>query len=156
MTEEENLKESEKKEPSEKPFQKGWNTLVQGMKGGFDKFQKSIEDQSKKNKEGWVENKGKFNKFFKDAKKDWDAKIEALNTDMEKRKLESKEQWEAHKKKVNQDLKDWQDKTKQDWKNGVSTFKKGFFKAYLWFWALTLPILIVIIIVIVVVSNLMP
>jgi len=79
-----------------------------------------------------------------------------LNTDIEKRKIESKEQWDAHKKKVNQDFKEWQDKTKQDWKNGVSSIKKGFFRAYLWFWALTLPILIVIIIVIVIVSNLMP
>jgi len=67
MTEEENLKESEKKEPSEKPFKKGWGSFVDGIKGGFDKFQKSIEDQSKKNKEAWEGNKEKFNKFFKDA-----------------------------------------------------------------------------------------
>ncbi len=87
MTEEDNLKEPEKKEPSEKPFKKGWGSFVDGIKGGFDKFQKSIEDQSKKNKEAWDGNKEKFNKFFKDAKQDWDAKIEALNTDMEKRKL---------------------------------------------------------------------
>lgn len=156
MTEDENLKESGKKELSEKPFQKGWNSFVNGIKSGFDQFQKSIEDQSKKNKEGWKENKVKFNKFFKDAEQDWDTKIKEWNTDMEKRKIESKEQWEAHKSKVTQDFKDWQENTKKDWKNGVSTFKKGFFKAYIWFWVLTLPILIVVIIVIVLVVGLLP
>ncbi|MHA2181159.1 MAG: hypothetical protein ACXAAH_07030 [Promethearchaeota archaeon] len=156
MTEEDNLKEPEKKESPEKLFQKGWNNFLDGIKGGFDTFQKSIEDQSKKNKEAWEGNKEKFNKFFKDAKQDWDAKIKKLNTDIEKRKIESKEEWEAHTQKINQDFKKWQEKTKQDWKEGVGSFRKGFFKAYLWFWALTLPILIVVIIVIVLVVGILP
>ncbi|MHA2035081.1 MAG: hypothetical protein ACW972_08050 [Promethearchaeota archaeon] len=156
MTEEDNLKEPENKEYGEKPFQKGWGTFVDGIKSGFDKFQQSLEDQSKKNKEAWGENKDKFNKFFNNVKRDWDSKVKEWNADIEKRKIESKDQWEAHKNKVSQDFKDWQEKTKQDWKNGVATFRKGFFKAYLWFWALTLPILIVVIIVIVLVVGILP
>ncbi len=155
MTEEDNLKKSEKKEPSEKPFQKGWSNFVDGIKSGFDKFQKSLEDQSKKNKEGWEGNKEKFYKFFKGAKQEWDTKIKEWNTDMEKRKIESKEQWNAHTQKINQDFKNWQEKTKQEWKDGVGSFRKGFFKAYFWFLVLTIPIIVIIIVIVAIVNNLL-
>jgi len=49
MSEEDNLKEPEKKDLSENVFKKGWNNFVDGIKGGFDKFQKSLEEQSEKN-----------------------------------------------------------------------------------------------------------
>jgi hypothetical protein len=154
MTEEDSLKEPEKKESTEKTFKKGWGSFVEGIKGGFDKFQKSLEDQSKKNKEAWGENKEKFNKFFKDAKHDWDTKVKEWNADIEKRKIESKEQWDAHTQKINQDFKNWQEKTKQEWKEGVGSFRRGFFKAYFWFLVLTIPIIVIIIVVVALVNNL--
>ena len=40
---------------------KGWNNFVNGIKEGFNKFQKSIEEQSKKNVELWNEDKEKIN-----------------------------------------------------------------------------------------------
>ena len=75
MSEENNLGESEQKETSEKPFRKGWNNLMDAFKGGFDKFQQSLEEQSKKNKEVWEENKDKVNIIFKDIKQDWENKV---------------------------------------------------------------------------------
>ena len=50
MNDEINLRDSEKEEIDEKPFHKGWNTFIEGIKGGFEKFQKSLEEQSQKNK----------------------------------------------------------------------------------------------------------
>jgi hypothetical protein len=50
MNEENNLRESDLKEKGEKPFRKGWNNLIDGFKGGFEKFQQSLVEQSKKNK----------------------------------------------------------------------------------------------------------
>ena len=155
MSDENNLGEPEKEETEEKSFQKGWNNFISGIKGGFDKFQKSLENQSKKNKETWEENKGNISTFFKDAKQDWDAKIKEWNADMEKRKIETEEQMEVHKKKISQDFKNWQDKTKQNWEDGVSSFRKGFLKAYLWILLLIIPILIIVVAVFAVITNLM-
>jgi hypothetical protein len=73
---------------------------------------------------------------------------------MEKRKLESKEQWEIYKHKVSQDFKNFQEKAKQEWKEGVKTFRKGFFRAYFWFLLLTIPILVIVIIVLWILSQL--
>lgn len=154
MNEENNLGESNQKETNEKFFRKGWNNLIDGFKGGFEKFQKSLEDQSKKNKELWEENKDKATQFFKDAKQDWDNKVKEWNADMEKKKIESKEQWDAYKNKISQDYKNWQEKTKQDWNDGVKAFRKGFFKAYFWFLLLTIPILIIVVVVLAVVTRL--
>ena len=49
MSDENNIKEPEQKGTDEKPFRKGWNNLIDGFKGGFEKFQLSLEEQSKKN-----------------------------------------------------------------------------------------------------------
>ena len=155
MSEENNLGDSKQKETSEKSFQKGWNNLIDGFKGGFEKFQQSLEDQSKKNKELWEVNKDKVNKFFTDIKQDWDNKLKRWNEDMEKKRLESKEQWDAYKNKVSQDFKNFQEKAKQDWNDGFKTFRKGFFKAYFWFLLLTIPILIIVVAVLAVVSRLL-
>lgn len=154
MNEENNLGEPELKKASEKPFQKGWNNLINGIKGGFDKFQQSLEEQSKKNKELWEDNKGKVNEFFKDMKEDWEKKIKKWNEDMEKTRIESKEQWETYKNKVSQDFKNFQEKAKEDWNDGLKSFRKGFFKAYFWFLVLTIPILIIVIVVLWILSQL--
>ncbi|GAG82694.1 unnamed protein product, partial [marine sediment metagenome] len=126
---------------------------LDGFKGGFEKFQQSLVEQSKKNKEVWEENKDKVNKYLVDVKQDLEKKVNDWNVDMEKKKIESKEQWDAYKNKVSQDLKTWQEKTKQDWNDGVKTFKQGFFKVYWRFLVLTIPILIIVVIVLAVVNR---
>lgn len=154
MSNENNLKESDKEEIQEKPFQKGWKSFVDGIRDGFENFQKSLEQQSKKNKEIWEENKEKVNKFFKGVKQDWDNKIKEWNTEMEQRSLKTKEQWEAHKNKISQDFKNWQEKTRQEWQEGVKSFRKGFLKAYVWALILILPIIIIIIVILYVINQL--
>ena len=154
MSEEKNLGEPEQKITSEKTFEKGWNNLIDGFKGNFDRFQQSLKEQSKKNKEFWEENKDKVNKFFKDIKQNWENKLKQWNEDMEKKRIESKEQWDAYKDKVNQDFKNFQENAKQNWNDGLKTFRKGFFKAYFWFLILTIPILIIVIVALWILSQL--
>jgi len=148
MNNQNNLEDSEKEKTDEKPFLKGWQNFIDGIKDGFENFKTSLEDQSKKNKEVWEENKEKVNKFFKGVKQDWDNKIKEWNTEMEQRSLKTKEQWEAHKNKISQDFKNWQEKTKQEWKDGVRSFRKGFFRAYLWMLLLIIPIIVILVVVI--------
>jgi hypothetical protein len=148
-------KDSGQKEPIDKQIQKGWNDFVTGIKGGFEDFQKSMEDEAKKNKELWEQNKEKATKFFNDIKQRWDSKVSEWNVDIEKRKLESKEQWEVHKKKINEDLKNWQEKTRSDWEQGFKVFRRGFLKTYLWIILLILPVLIIVIVVLAIVSKLL-
>jgi len=144
MSEKDKSNNSEQKETDKKPILKGWNSF---LKVGFDKFQKSLENQTKKNKEFWTENKEKSSKFFTGLKQDWDNKIKEWDADIKKRSFETKEQLDAHKKKIGEEFNNWQEKTKKDWNDGVATVRKGFFKAYFWFLILTIPILIIVIIV---------
>jgi hypothetical protein len=147
MNNQNNLEDSEIEKTTEKPSLK-WQKFIEGIKEGFDTFKTSLENQSKKNKELWEENKEKVNNFFKGVKQDWDNKINEWSTEIEQRKLETKEQWDTYKKKVSQDFKNWQEKTRQEWKEGVKTFRKGLFKAYLWILLLVVPIIIIIVVVI--------
>ena len=153
MSNENNLKESEKEKSEEKPLVKGWKSFINEIKGGFDNFQNSLKEQSGKNKELFEENTEKVNKFFKDMKQDWDNKIKKWNAEMEKKQIESKEQWEARKKKIQQDIQSWQEKTREDWKEGAKTITRGFFKGYFMAILVILPIIIIIIVVIVLLNR---
>jgi hypothetical protein len=155
MNGEKDLGDSEQERTNEKPFLKGWNNLINGFKGGFEKFQQSLETRSKKNKEIWEENSDKINKFFKDIKQEWQHKVKQWNIDMEKKRIESKEQWNAYKNKISKDFKNFQEKSKQDWMDGIKTLRKGFFRAYFWFLLLTIPIIIIVVIVLAVMSRLL-
>ncbi|MFX1570074.1 MAG: hypothetical protein ACFFCV_17090 [Promethearchaeota archaeon] len=139
----------------DKPLLKGWQTFIDGVKGGFDKFKTSLEDQSTKNKEFLEENTDKVNKFFKTIKNDWDKQIQKWSKDIEQRNLESKEQWEVRKSKIQKDIKNWQEKTQKDWDDGVKSFRRGFFKAYFWIILLTLPIILIIVVVLFVINKLL-
>ncbi|MFX1386095.1 MAG: hypothetical protein ACFE9M_02665 [Promethearchaeota archaeon] len=147
MNHQNNSQDSEKEKVTEEPFQKGWQDFIDGIKNGFENFKTSLEEQSKKNKELWEENKEKVNNFFKGVKQDWDNKVKEWNTEIEQRRLETKEQWDAHKKKISQDFKNWQEKTKENWEYGLKTFRKGFIRAYLWILVLIIPILVIVIVV---------
>ncbi|MFX0000547.1 MAG: hypothetical protein ACFE9Q_10125 [Candidatus Hodarchaeota archaeon] len=152
MSEQNNFNDSEKEE--QKPLLKGWKNFIDGAKDGFNKFTVSLEQQAKKNKEFWAENKEKVDGFFNKVKQDWDNKIKQWTTEMEQRNLETKEQWETRKSKIQQDIKNWQEKTQKEWKDGVKAFRKGFFKAYFWFLVLTIPILIIVLVTLAVVFKL--
>jgi hypothetical protein len=147
MSKENNLDNSENTKRAEKPFQKNWQNFIKGIKDGFESFTSSLEEQSKKNKELFEENREKVNKFFKGVKQDWDKKIRKWTEEMEQRRLESKEQWDAHTKKISQDFKNWQEKTQEQWEDGLKTFRKGFFRAYLWILLLIIPILVFVIVI---------
>ena len=56
MSNENSFDNSDNKKLTEKPFQKGWQNFIDGMKDGFDKFKNSLEEQTKKNAELWEEN----------------------------------------------------------------------------------------------------
>jgi hypothetical protein len=148
MSNENSFDNSDKKKSTEKPFQKGWQNFIDGMKDGFEKFTTSLEEQTKKNAEVWEENKEKVNKFFSGVKEDWDEKLKKWTDDMEARSLETKEQWEAHRKKISNDFKNWQDKTQEKWNDGLKAFRKGFFRAYLWLFLLIIPIIVILVVVI--------
>ncbi len=155
MSNENNLRESEKEKSEENPFAKGWKSFVNGIKGGFDDFQNSLKGQSMKNKELFEENTEKVNKFFKDMKQDWDNKIKKWNVEMEKKQIESKEQWETRKKKIQQDIQSWQEQTREDWREGVKQVRKGFLKAYWMTILLIIPIIVIIIVVLALVGGLL-
>ena len=148
MSNENNFKDSEEEKKDEKPFVKGWQTFIDGIKGGYEEFKNTLEQQSTKNKETLEENKDKVNKFFKGVKEDWDKQIQKWTADIEQRNLETKEQWETHKQKIGQDFRTWQEKTQQKWEEGVKAVRKGFLHAYLWALLLIIPILIIVIVVI--------
>lgn len=154
MSNENNLTDSEKEEIEERSSLKGWENFVDGIKGGFEKFQKSLEKQSKKNKELWEENKEKVNIFFKNLKQGYDDKVKQWNADIEKRKLESKEKLEAHKKKIKDDFKNWQEKTQQEWNQGFKEFQKGMLKSSYMFLLYMIPILIIVIVIVFLISKL--
>ncbi len=153
MSNENNLRESEKENSEEKPFAKGWKSFISGIKGGFDDFQNSLKEQSMKNKELFEENTEKVNKFFKDMKQDWDNKIKKWNAEIEKKQIESKEQWEARKKKIQQDIQGWQEQTREDWKEGTKALRKGFFKMYFMAILVILPIVIIVLVILFVLNR---
>lgn len=148
MSNENNIEKLEKEKTDTKPFLKGWETFIEGAKSGFNDFKASLENQSKKNKELWEENQEKINKFFLNIKEEWENKVDKWNAEIQRRRLESKEQWENYKNKVSQDFKDWQEKTKNDWNEGLKSFRKGFLKIYLWILLLIIPIIVILVVVI--------
>ncbi|MBD3255110.1 MAG: hypothetical protein GF383_08445 [Candidatus Lokiarchaeota archaeon] len=146
-------------EKKENPFLKGWNDFTSGLKKGFEDFQKTLEEQSKKNLENWEESKQKVGKFFNNVKDDWEGQLNAWQQDMERIQLENKEQWEAKKRKIEQDFERWQDQTRKDWKDGVKSWNRSVIKGAYMFLIVMIPIIIVLVLVIWVITqflNLVP
>lgn len=148
MNNENTLDNSDNKKLNEKPFQKGWQNFIDGMKDGFEKFKTSLEEETKKNTEIWEQNKEKVNKFFAGVKQDWDKKLQKWTQDMEQRRLETKEQLDAQTKKFSEDFKNWQAKTKEKWEDGLKSVGRGFLRAYLWLLLLIIPIIVILVVVI--------
>ncbi len=151
----ENNSEKEK----ENTFVKGWNDIASGFKGGFKKFQKTLEDQSKKSVEDWDKSKEKVNKFFSKMGENWNKQVAKWSKDVEDVQEQNKEQWEAKKQKIKDDIDKWQNQTREDWKDGVKSWNRGMIKGAFTLLIIVIPIIIVLVLVIYVINqalNLMP
>ena len=60
MTEKE---ENDQHKVKENLLLKGWIDFVSQITEGYNKFQKSVEENAKKNKELWSQNQEKFNQY---------------------------------------------------------------------------------------------
>jgi len=152
-----NQNNSEKKK--EKPFLKGWNDFVSGIKDGFDNFQKTLEDQTKNSLENWEKNQKKVDSFFNKIGENFNSQIKKWNNDMLKMQIENQEQWEEQTAKIKQDMEKWQDQTRKDWKEGVSQWNRGMIKGAYTFLIVMVPVIIVLVLVIWVITkflNLVP
>ena len=148
--------ENDPEREKESPFLKGWNDFVSGIKGGFDNFQKSLQDQSKKSAENWGE-KGQdnINNFFNKIGENWNNQIKKWTGDMQKMQIENQEQWEE----VQQEIEKWQDQTRKDLKDGVKTWNRSVVKGAYMFLIVMVPVIIVLVLVIWVITqflNLVP
>lgn len=152
--------ENDPEREKENPFLKGWNDFVSGIKGGFENFQKSLQDQSKKSVENWGE-KGQdnVNNFFNKIGENWNNQIKKWTGDMQKMQIESQEQWEAQTGKVQQEIEKWQDQTRKDLKDGVKSWNRSVVKGAYMFLIVMVPVIIVLVLVIWVITqflNLVP
>ena len=125
--------DSEQNKIKENIVVKGWNDFVSNITEGYNNFQKSIEDSTKKNTELWNQNQGKITKFFESAKENWDATMKQLGTeiaethkenvdlwdaDLEKAKAffkNNQQSWEIKLKEWNADFEKRQTETKEQW-----------------------------------------
>ena len=92
------LKEIDKK--SENILLKGWNSFVNGIRDGFNKFQNVFEEQSKKNQELWNANKDKINNFFTNTKKDLEKSMNDWTLEIKKIQTKNKEIWDKNKEQI--------------------------------------------------------
>ena len=108
---------SEQNKVKENIIVKGWNEFVSNITVGYNNFQKSIEESTKKNTELWNQNQEKINKFFEGAKESWDASMKELGTEIAKTHKENVELWDADLEKINSFFKNnqrsWEIKLKE-------------------------------------------
>jgi len=105
--------ENEQQEVKESLLLKGWNDFVSRTTEGYNKFQKSVEENAKKNKDLWNQNQDKFTQFFKGAKENWDNTLKTWGTELEEKHKENTIAWENNLEKMNSFFK----KNKEFWDN---------------------------------------
>ena len=98
MSEKEENKQNKAKENL---LLKGWNDFVSHITEGYTKFQKSVEENAKKNKELWNQNQEKINQFFKGARENWDTTLKEWGTELEKTRKKNTIAWENNFEKMN-------------------------------------------------------
>ena len=116
---------------SEKEKEK--ETFLSMLKDGFSKFQKNLEEQSRKNVENWEEAKGKVGNFFKKMTNNWNKQVKEWGDDIERVQEQNKADWEAKKQQIRADLEQWQENARQDWKDGVKAWNRGVYKGIFMF-----------------------
>lgn len=109
--------ETEQSEPKENLLLKGWNDFFSNITVGYTKFQKNVEENTRKNKELWNQNQEKINQFFKGAKENWDANIKEWGAELEKTHKENTNAWENNLEKMNvffkKNQESWDSKLKE-------------------------------------------
>ncbi len=103
------------------------------LKDGFSKFQKNLEEQSRKNVENWEQAKGKVGNFFKKMANNWNKQVQEWGDDIEKIQEQNKADWEAKKQQIRADMEQWQENARQDWKDGVKAWNRGVYKGIFMF-----------------------
>jgi len=114
--------ENEQQEVKENLLLKGWNDFVSRTTEGYNKFQKSVEENAKKNKDLWNQNQDKFTQFFKSAKENWDNTLKTWGTELEQKHKENTVAWENNLEKMNSFFKknkEFWDKKLKEWNAGL-------------------------------------
>jgi hypothetical protein len=108
---------SEQNKEKENIVVKGWNEFVSNITKGYNNFQKSIEESTKKNTDLWNLNQEKINTFFEGAKENWDATLKEWGTEISKKHKENVDSWDLNLEKVNEFFKNnqlsWDNKIKE-------------------------------------------
>jgi len=109
--------DSEQNKVKENIIVKGWNDFVSNITDGYNKFQKGIEESTKKNTELWNQNQDKINNFFEGAKENWDTTMKEWGTEIAKGHKENVDSWEGNLDKVNEffenNQRSWENKLKE-------------------------------------------
>ena len=116
--------DSEQNKVKENIVVKGWNEFVSNITDGYNKFQKSIEESTKKNTELWNQSQGDINLFFEGVKENWDATMKEWGTEIAKGHKENVDSWEGNLEKVNEFFKNNQ----QTWENKLKEWNADFEK----------------------------
>ena len=106
---------------------KSWNDFVSNITEGYNKFQKSVEETTKKNKNLWNQNQEKINQFFKGAKEDWEATLKEWGAELEKAHKENKIEWENNLEKMNEFFK----KNQDSWNNKLKKWQEDLEKRHI-------------------------
>ncbi|HUW90901.1 MAG TPA: hypothetical protein VMV43_10370 [Candidatus Nanopelagicaceae bacterium] len=108
---------SEQNKEKENIIVKGWNEFVSNITKGYNNFQKSIEESSKKNTELWNQNQEKINKFFEGAKENWNTTMKEWGTEIAKTQNENVDSWDVNLEKFNaffeNNQRSWENKIKE-------------------------------------------
>ncbi len=109
--------DSEQNKGKENIVVKGWNEFVSNITEGYNNFQKSIEESTKKNTELWNQNQEKINTFFVGAKENWDATMKEWGTEIVKTHKENVDLWDGNLEKANEFFENnqliWENKLKE-------------------------------------------
>lgn len=103
--------ETKQNKASENVLLKGWKDFVSNITVGYNEFQKSVEENAKKNKDLWNQNQEKINQFFKGTKENWDNTLIEWGAELEKAHQDNSIAWENNLEKMNEFFK----KTQESW-----------------------------------------
>ena len=115
---------SEQNKIKENIVVKGWNEFVSNITEGYNNFQKSIEESTKKNTELWNQNQEKINKFFVGAKENWDVTMKEWGTEIAKAHKENVDSWEVNLEKA----KGFFENNQRSWENKLKEWSADFEK----------------------------
>ena len=96
---------SEQNKVKENIVVKGWNEFVSNITEGYNKFQISIEESTKKNTDLWNQNQEKINKFFEGAKENWNTTMKEWGAEIAKTHKDNVDSLDRNLEKANEFFK---------------------------------------------------